>query len=101
MDAMTTFFCRLNPPRSTFASDMTPDEAALMREHAEYWRRGRTPGHVKAFGLVADPQGAYGIGIVEFSDEAQARRFTANDPVIHAGRGFHYDVSPMPLGVEV
>jgi hypothetical protein len=101
MEAMATFFCRLNPPRVTFASDMTPDEASLMREHAEYWHRGRTTGSVKAFGLVADPRGAYGIGIVDVSDEAQARTFTANDPVIQAGRGFHYDVSPMPLGVAL
>lgn len=101
MDAMVTFFCRLNPPRVTFASDMTPDEASLMREHAEYWHRGPTSGNVKAFGLVADPKGAYGMGIVECPDEADARTFTANDPVIRADRGFHYDLSPMPLGVAV
>ncbi len=98
---MATFFCRLNPPRSTFASDMTPDEASLMGEHAEYWHGGRTSGNVKAFGLVADPKGAYGIGIVEFPGEAEARTFTVNDPVIRADRGFHYEVSPMPLGVAV
>ena len=101
MDHMATFFCRLNPPRLTFASDMTADEASLMQEHGEYWHRGRTSGNVKAFGLVADLNGAYGIGIVEFLDEAEARTFTVNDPVIRAERGFHYDVSPMPLGVAV
>ena len=96
---MLTFFCKLNPPRLTFAADMTPEEGAVMQSHAEYWTEWTTRGHVVAFGLVGDPAGAYGIGIVEFENEAGVRGFTDRDPAILSNRGFRYDVLPMPLGV--
>jgi hypothetical protein len=51
------FFCRLNPPRPGFALTMTPEEGALMQEHAACWQ--------EAMG----------------------------------GRGFSFDVHPMPFGV--
>jgi hypothetical protein len=95
---MATFFCKLTPPRPTFALDMTPGEAKLMQEHAEYWQRGRLSGHVRAYGLVADPAGPYGVGIVDFHDEAGARAFTDGDPVSVAKGGFRYDVFLMPMG---
>lgn len=96
---MLTFYCRLNPPRPTFALDMTPEEAGLMQQHAEHWRVAMTRGEVVAFGLVGDPAGPFGIGILQVSDEAAARRFTGDDPVIRAARGFKYDILPMPFGV--
>ena len=96
---MLTFFCRLNPPRPSFAMDMSPEEAELMQEHAEHWRGAMGRGEVVAFGLVADPNGPFGIGILQTDDEAAARTFTDADPVIRSGRGFRYDVLPMPFGV--
>jgi hypothetical protein len=96
---MLTFFCRLNPPRPTFALDMTPEEASLMQRHAEHWRTAMTRGAVVAFGLVADPSGPFGVGILQVSDEAAARTFTGEDPVIRAASGFSYDILPMPFGV--
>jgi hypothetical protein len=95
---MQTFFCRLNAPRPSFTRDMTAEERALMGEHAAYWRDRMTKGEVIAFGLVADPAGAFGIGIVQLASEAEAQRFTAQDPVMKANRGFRYDIHPMPLG---
>ena len=97
---MQTFFCRLNPPRPTFAGDMTAEERELMRSHADYWKRAMSEGRIVAFGLVADPAGPYGVGIVQFDDEDAVRAFTAADPVITSNRGFRYDVLPMPFGVE-
>ena len=35
---MRHFFCKLHVPRATFPADITPDERALMKAHAEYWR---------------------------------------------------------------
>ena len=35
---MSAFYCKLNAPRPTFLQDMSPDEAAIMKEHAVYWR---------------------------------------------------------------
>ena len=95
---MIAFFCKLVPPRPTFAGDMTEHEVKLMQDHARYWTAGIEKGHVLVFGLVGDPDGAYGIGIVEFADETAARAFTADDPVIRARAGFRYDIHPMPLG---
>ena len=54
---MSAFFCKLVPPRPTFAADMTPEERALMQAHAEYWKRYVDSGQVIAFGFVADAAG--------------------------------------------
>ena len=96
---MLTFFCRLNPPRPTFAHDMTLEEGELMRRHAEHWKDAMARGQVVAFGLVGDPSGPFGIGILQVADEAAAHAFTAQDPVVVANRGFRYDVLLMPFGV--
>ena len=96
---MSAFYCKLNAPRPTFLQDMSPDEAAIMKEHAVYWRGFLEKGNVVAFGLVADVGGAFGVGLVEFDTESQAREFTNNDPTIRSGRGFSFDVMPMPMGI--
>ena len=53
----TFYFCRLIPPRPTFAMDMNDEERALMQQHAAYWWKKMDEGKVIAFGPVADPQG--------------------------------------------
>ena len=93
------FFCRLLPPRSTFAHDMTAEEGALMQQHAAHWSEAITRGNVIAFGFVADPKGPFGMGIVQFDSEADARAFTDSDPAIGSQSGFVFEVLPMPLGV--
>jgi hypothetical protein len=93
-----TFFCKLTPPRATFVQDMTGEEGALMQQHAVYWRELMEEGRVVTFGVVADPAGVFGIGVVEVADEAEVRHLTDGDPVIGSGRGFSYDVYPMPFG---
>jgi uncharacterized protein len=93
------FFCRLLPPRPSFAQDMTQAERDLMQEHAAYWKEWLTRGHVIAFGLVAEPGGVYGIGIVEFEEEAEVNAFTDGDPTIRSRSGFAFEVHPMPMGV--
>jgi uncharacterized protein len=94
-----TFFCRLLPPRPTFGQDMTGEEARLMQEHAAYWNEWLGKGHVVAFGVVGDPAGVYGVGIVEFDADEEVRAFTAGDPTIRSGAGFSYEIHPMPFGV--
>lgn len=93
-----TFFCKLLGPRADFAQSMTDAERQLMGQHAVYWRRGIEQGHVTGFGLVADPRGAFGIGVVEFGSEADVRAFTDGDPTIRSGQGFVFEVAPMPMG---
>ncbi|HEX5959621.1 MAG TPA: YciI family protein [Rhodanobacteraceae bacterium] len=97
---MSCYFCKLVPPRAGFASDITPDEAAVMQLHALYWKELIDRGQrVFALGLVLDPAGAFGIGVLEAEDEAAMLALTDHDPAIEAGIGMHYEIHPMPRGV--
>ena len=93
------FFCKLLPPRPTFLQDMSEDEGRLMQEHAAYWRGWMDSGNVLAFGVVADPRGVFGAGMVEFESLDAVNAFTEGDPVIRSGTGFGFEVHPMPMGV--
>lgn len=95
---MITHFCRLVPPRPTFLQDMSAAEQSLMRQHAAHWRGWMDRGTAVVFGVVADPAGAFGIGIVEVENDAGLREVTEQDPVIRSQQGFRYEVLPMPLG---
>ncbi len=91
---MSHFFFKLIPPRTTFATDMSEEEGALMHAHVGYWepQLGRA---VVVFGPVFAPQGIFGVGIARFEDEEQARAFAANDPAIKGNAGFTYEIHPM------
>jgi uncharacterized protein YciI len=89
------FLFRLIAPRPTFAADMTAEEAALMKVHGAYWQAKLAEGVAVAFGPVLDPAGAWGLGLIRVEDEAAARAYVAEDPVIRAGRGFRYEILPM------
>ena len=98
---MQAFFCKLVPPRPTFATDLSPAEADVMRRHALYWQGliDRRVVRVFALGLVMDPAGAFGIAVIERDDESGVRALTAEDPAITAGIGMRYEIHPMPRGV--
>jgi len=51
------FFLKLVPPRPTFANNMTPDEAKLMQEHADYWKAQFAKGGVLIIGPVLESEG--------------------------------------------
>jgi len=93
---MSHFFCKLKPPRPTFLSDMTSEEAVVMRRHREYWTPRVEIGVVIAMGPVADPAGAYGVAIVEAPSRAALEAMLASDPAILADAGFSYEVIVMP-----
>ena len=93
---MPHFLCKLKPPRPTFLTDMTPEEATVMRGHREYWMPRVEVGAVIAMGPVADPAGAYGVAIVEAASLASLEGMQASDPAILADRGFAYENFPMP-----
>jgi uncharacterized protein len=92
---MNYFFCKLIPPRPTFMRDMTEIEAAIMREHAAYWKGLLDEGQALAFGPVADPAGGYGIGIIGLESDADLEAVRANDPTMKANRGFRFEALPM------
>lgn len=79
------FFCKLIPNRATFPADMTPDEAAIMGKHLEFWTTLLMAGKVLAFGPVNDPAGVYGAGIVDAADDAAINEMFANDPAVTSG----------------
>jgi uncharacterized protein YndB with AHSA1/START domain len=89
------FFCRLVPPRPTFALDMSPDEAETMRAHAMYWRGLLAEGAAVVFGPVADPNGPWGLGIIRAESEEAFHGMRDNDPAIKSGRGLRYETLPM------
>jgi uncharacterized protein YndB with AHSA1/START domain len=90
------YLCRLIPPRPSFAADMTEAEARVMQEHVGYWTQKADQGVALVFGPVADPNGAWGVGIIAVDDEAQVDALRAGDPAIRSGLGFRYEVLPMP-----
>ncbi len=79
---MPIYLYKLIPPRPTFPVQITPEEGAALLS-----------------GPVADPQGTYGITIVDAPNEVEAKRICANDPAIAAKVGFAYDVFEMPDAV--
>jgi uncharacterized protein YciI len=79
------FMIKLIPPRPTFAQDMTDEESAIMKQHAAYWKDKTDKGIVVVFGPVLDPNGVYGLGIIEVENEDRAHAFAAGDPSIKSG----------------
>ncbi|HVX03011.1 MAG TPA: YciI family protein [Nitrososphaera sp.] len=78
---------------------MTEAEHKLMQEHVKYWRELTDKGVAIVFGPVADPNGVWGLAIVEVEDKASAHALGMDDPVIKAKSGFNFEVYPMPQGI--
>ena len=96
---MKYYLCRLIPPRPSFPQDMTEAEKRIMGEHVAYWTALAESGTAIVFGPVADPNGVWGMVILEAEDEAQVRALTAGDPVMRAGIGAKYEILSMPRAV--
>jgi uncharacterized protein len=92
---MRHFFCTLKPPRITFPADITPEASVLMREHADYWRERMHEGYAVVFGPVADPNGAYGILVLQVPDDLLPETLVHENPVYKADRGFRFEIHPM------
>jgi uncharacterized protein YciI len=78
------FYLRLTPPRPTFAKDMTPQEEALMEQHAAYWAEQFKTGKVLILGPVDDPKGVFGFMVVQCT-QAEAQAMADGDPTVKAG----------------
>jgi hypothetical protein len=90
------FLYKLIPPRPTFIHDASAEELALMRAHGVYWRAKLAEGNAIAVGPVAEPGGAWGLGVLRAADADEARGLASNDPVVVADKGFQFQVFPMP-----
>jgi len=94
---MSFFLIKLIPPRPSFAQDMTAAERQVMQAHVGYWKGLAERGLVVVFGPVLDPEGVWGVAIVEVTGEPQVHELIADDPVKVAGLGT-FKVCPMQVG---
>ena len=92
---MPHFFCKLVAPRPTFPFDMNESEKVVMAEHAAYWAAMCREGAVLVYGPVMDPDGPFGMGVFEGTDEAEIRRRIDADPVMKANLGFKIEIAQM------
>ncbi len=95
---MAYFVYKLIPPRPTFATDMSDDEAAVMGQHGDYWQDLFGRGHVVVFGPVGDPSGTWGLGVIEAETEDDVRALVADDPAVKSGMA-KFEVYPMPVAI--
>lgn len=93
------FYFKLIPPRPTFPQDITPEERALMAEHAVYFQRQFNAGKVLLYGPVSAPQGAFGMGILEVAHEGEARQVGENDPSVRGGLN-RFEFYPMMVAAS-
>ncbi len=97
---MPFFFCKLVPPRPTFAQDLSDREREAMLRHVAFWQAAIDRGvRVFALGPVQEPAAVYGIIVMEMADESAVRALAAQDPALAAGIGMHLEIHPMPRGV--
>jgi uncharacterized protein YciI len=95
---MSTYLVfRLIPARPTFVEDMTPDEAAIVAEHAEHWRPQLEAGKLVVFGPVLDASGAWGLGVLEADSEEDALALSGTHLAVTSGIG-RYEVGTMLSG---
>jgi uncharacterized protein YciI len=90
----TYFVIKLIPPRPTFAQDTTKEEMDIMKQHGVYWKDKTDKGIAIIYGPVQDPNGVYGLGIIEVENEDQARIFAADDPAVKSGLS-RIEIHPM------
>jgi len=88
------YYFKLIPPRPTFPKDMTDAESALMEAHGAYFAQQFDAGKLLLYGPVMAPDGAFGVGILEVADEAEARQFGENDPSVRAAMN-RFEFYPM------
>ena len=56
-----------------------------MARHAEYWQGLLAQGRVVVYGPVADPEGVWGLAVVEAESDADARAIADADPAVSSG----------------
>jgi uncharacterized protein YciI len=82
---MSHFLYRLIPPRPTFDTDMTEAEAGVMAQHGGYWTDLLGRGQVVVFGPVSEPDGVWGLAIIEAKSLDDARALALDDPAVTSG----------------
>ncbi|MEG9432782.1 YciI family protein [Terriglobus sp. ADX1] len=94
---MAFFDLKLTPPRPTFAMDMSDEERAVMMAHRVYMDRYFAEGKVLIFGPVLDPEGAFGMGVMECESVEEVQTIMADDPSVKGGLN-RLEVHSMRIG---
>ena len=63
-----------------------------MRQHIAYWSPHVESRTMIVMGPVADPNGGWGLGVVQVESEEQLHDLIRNDPANAIGR---YEITPM------
>jgi uncharacterized protein YciI len=82
----------LLPSRAGFMQTMTEEEKGIMQQHVAYWATYLEQGVMLVFGPVFDPNGGYGMGIIEVDDEQQLKALLEKDPASKINK---YEYYPM------
>ena len=90
------YYCKLIPPRPTFPQDMTDEERLLMQQHALYCQEQFAAGKLLIYGPVMSPEGAFGLGVLEVADEAEAQQCWESDPSVRGGLN-RFEFYPMQV----
>ncbi len=98
MNDTQCFLYKLMPPRPTFFAVQTEEEAAIMGRHMAYWADNLATGKVVAFGPVLDPEGVWGLGVIEVNSEFEAEQIRDADPAVTSGLA-KAEIHPMPRAV--
>ena len=91
---MAYFLSKLIPPRRTFLTDMTQEEARAMRAHQDYWLPHLNAGLVIAMGPVADPEGGWAVLLAMAPSLSFLETAQAEDPALRIGCRFVNFVMP-------
>ncbi|MEZ6242787.1 MAG: YciI family protein [Phycisphaerales bacterium] len=78
------FICFLEPSRDTMPEDPTPEEAAAVRAHFEYYSARRDSGELILAGRTLERPWV-GIFIFEAASREDAERLVEADPGVKAG----------------
>lgn len=97
MPELNYYFLKLNPPRTSFTLDMTPEERTIMKAHVQYWAPFVQDGTVIVLGPVAAPGGGYGIAVMGVQNKSLLDELVSADP---ANGLCSYEIYPMRAVVK-
>lgn len=93
---MRQFLYKLIPPRPTFDQDMSASERAVMEQHFAYWGDLTEKKIAIVYGPVLDPNGVWGLAVIDVNDEPQALTVGRNDPAVRSGLS-RFEIYPVQL----
>ena len=88
---------KLIPPRPTFNMDMSEEEKAIMDSHISYWNGLFEQRKALIYGPALDPNGVFGLAILEVESDEEAQAIVAMDPAVTSALNT-YELLPMLAG---